>query len=470
VDFLVGELLDTLLQDGESAKTIVVVTSDHGEALNDHGEPTHGLFLYDSTLLVPLILRLPDQSVAGLEVPEQVRLIDVAPTILELAGIEAPASFEGTSLSPHLSGKGSARAAYSETFVPRFHFGWQELQALRSNGYKFILAPRAELYLLSDDPGETENLLETRSARAEAMRAELEEIRGTAGAVRPGQLSGDAKRQLQALGYIAAAPADLPEGPLADPKDKIDLYRRFNDGLNLLNAGKAADAEEILEKVVVEDPRFVVAQLSLGNARFTRGDYAGAAVAFRAALELNPAYDLARSGLGMSQLGGGDRRDARETFEALLLKDSGHVNAHLQLGQMDLEDQNLKAAVQHFEAGLATHDNVPALNFGLGAAALQLGDVTRAARALEDAAKMAPEYPQVHYYLALVAEARGNSAKAVEEYRAEVKNHPDHYESWFNLSLQLADAGDFGGAIDALQKTIAAQPDLAVAHLYLGRA
>jgi arylsulfatase A-like enzyme/Tfp pilus assembly protein PilF len=470
VDLLVGELIDALSRYGESEETIVVVTSDHGEALNDHGEPTHGLFLYDSTVLVPLIIRLPNQKAAGLDVSEQVRLIDVAPTILELVGIATPASFEGKSLLPHLSGEGSARPAYSETFVPRFHFGWQELHAVRSDGYKYILAPRPELYLVNADPGEIENLLESRPTQAEALRAELEEIRGQGGALRPGELSGEARRQLQSLGYIAAPPADLPEGTLADPKDKIDLYRRFNDGLHLLNVGKAADAEEVLEEVVVEDPRLVVAHLSLGNARLTRGDHAGAVEAFKAALELNPEYELALSGLGMSQLGVGDRLGARETFETLLLKEPGHVNARLQLGQMDLEDQNLKTALRHFEAGLATHDSVPALHFGLGVAALQLGDVTRAADALERAAKMAPAYPQVHYYLALVAEARGNVAKAIEEYRAEVKNHTDNYESSFNLSLQLADAGDLNGAIDSLRKTIAAKPDLAIAHLYLGRA
>lgn len=473
-DFQVGRILDALSRSGNSDKTLVVVTSDHGESLGDHDESTHGFFLYDPTVLVPLIFRLPDGHAAGLVVPEQVRLIDVAPTILDLLELGSPASFEGQSLLPYLSGEGGkagpARAAYTETYVPRFHFGWQELHGLRRDGYKYILAPRPELYLLSADPAETENLIETQPQRAAAMRAELEALRGPAGDVRPGELSAEDARRLQALGYIGQAPSDLPEGPLADPKDKIGLYRRFNTGTGLLTAGQAAAAEEVLEKVVSEDPTMATAHLTLGSARSAQGDYPGAIEAFEAALELHPGYELALAGLGLSQLRMGDRMAARPTFDRLLAREPGNVSAHLQLGQMDLEEQNLPSALQHFEAILATHDNVPAAHFGVGVAAVQLGNVPRAAAALERTAAMVPGYRQVHYYLALVAEARGHAAKAVEEYRAEVANHPDHYESWFNLSLLLAEAGDLVGAIGALEHAIAAKPDLAIAHIYLGQA
>jgi tetratricopeptide (TPR) repeat protein len=127
-------------------------------------------------------------------------------------------------------------------------------------------------------------------------------------------------------------------------------------------------------------------------------------------------------------------------------------------------------ALKHFEAGLAVYEGMPRLHFGLGVAAFMLGDIERAAAALQRCVEGDPKYPQVHYYLALVAESRGDQAKAVEEYRAEVENDPVHYESWFNLALMLSDSGNLEGASDALRQAIIANPDLAVAYLYLGQA
>jgi tetratricopeptide (TPR) repeat protein len=136
---------------------------------------------------------------------------------------------------------------------------------------------------------------------------------------------------------------------------------------------------------------------------------------------------------------------------------------------MDLDDNEPAAARRHFEAGLATNDSMPAMHFGLGVAAFQLGDLRQARQSLELVAEMAPAYPQVHYYLAQIAEARDDARAAMTEYRAEVANYPGNYRSWFNLSVLLADEGDLEGAVEALRRAIQAQPDLAVAHVYLGR-
>jgi arylsulfatase A-like enzyme/Tfp pilus assembly protein PilF len=471
-DFLIGQLLDGLDELGALEQTVILVTADHGEGLEDHDEPGHGLFLYDPTVLVPLILRLPGQEHAGLEVGDQVRLIDIAPTLLELTDLPVPTEFEGASLTPFLVGEGTSRPAYSETYFPRLHFGWQELYALRNDEYKYILAPRPELYLIDADPEEATNLVDAQPARAAAMRAELEELRGTATEVSAGEMDSEALQRLRSLGYIGAAPADTvsPDAELADPKDKLELFRRLTRGQGLVQSGEPALAVEVLTGVVAEDPRIVDAHFTLGNAFFALGRYEEAAAAFRATIELLPEYDLALANLGMCQRRLGETAAARDTFEALLLMSPTSASAHFNLGEMDLDDNDPTSARRHFEAGLSTSDSMPAMHFGLGVAAFQLGDLRQAAQSLERAAELAPAYPQVHYYLAQVAEARDDADVAKTEYRAEVANNPRDYRSWFNLSVLLSDEEDHEGAVAALRQAIAARPDLAVAHVYLGRA
>jgi len=468
-DALIGEILDTLEQQGVAGETIVLVTADHGEALGDHGEPGHGLFLYDSTIMVPLILRLPDGRGAGMEVADQVRLIDIAPTLLDLTGLPLPDTYGGASLVPFLEGGGEARPAYSETFFPRYHFGWQEMHALRSGGYKYILAPKPELYDVASDGGELVNLVNDETDRADLLREQIEDLLDDAVASDRGQLSADAAQRLRALGYIGSAPAVLPDGPLPDPKDKAELFRKLTRGQGLLQSGDPAAAEALLEEVVTEDPRVVDGQFTLGNARFALRDFAGAIEAYTATIELNPEYDLALSNLGLSRRRMGDNDRARADFEALLALVPDSPSAHYNLGEMELEAGNPEAALRHFEAALENSDTMPSTHFGAGVASLQLGDVPAARRYLQRTLELAPEFPEVHYYLGLVAQAMSDPATAVTEYRAEVAIHPEHYRSWFNLSILLADLGQPSEAVDAVREAIAANPDFARAHVSLGR-
>ncbi|MDX1385309.1 MAG: tetratricopeptide repeat protein, partial [Thermoanaerobaculia bacterium] len=468
-DALIGQLLDALDELGMADDTIVLITADHGEALGDHGEPGHGLFLYDTTILVPLMLRLPDGRGSGREVPEQVRLIDVAPTLLELAGLPVPDGYAGESLAPFIDGGGSARPAYSETFFPLYHFGWKELYALRADGYKYILAPRPELYDVGDDGAELDNLEEIRTEIADGMRDELEARLEGAISSGPGRLSADAAQRLRALGYIGGAPAELPEGPLPDPKDKAPLFRKLTRGQGLLQAGDPAAAEALLEELVAEDAGVVDGWFTLGNARFAQRDFAGAVEAFTATIGLNPEYDLALSNLGLARRRLGDVEGARADFEALLALSPDSPAAHYNLGEMALEEGEPRVALQHFERALENSDTTPATHFGAGVASLQLGDVPAAARSFDRVLELAPGFPEVHYYRALVAESMSDPAAAMQEYRAEVERFPSHYRSWFNLSLLLADFDQPADAVEAAQKAVVANPDFARAHVSLGR-
>ena len=227
VDAQVGRLLDAL---GDARdETIVVVTGDHGESLGEHQEQQHGFFVYDAVTQVPLIVAAPGISPGA--PTDQVRIVDVMPTVLEAAGIPVPAAVQGRSLLPAARGQRLDLLALSESWYPRYHYGWSELTAVRDGRYKFIAAPRRELYDLLNDPGERTNLAPFNPQRVAALERALGEITGaTSGSSKPQapqQVDPDVEERLRALGYVGSSlsPRALEDRPRGDPKDKIGLVQ-----------------------------------------------------------------------------------------------------------------------------------------------------------------------------------------------------------------------------------------------------
>ena len=213
-DELVGRIVSRLRERGLLERTLVVVTADHGESLGEHGEANHGFFVYDATVAVPLIVRTP-WGLRGKR-RTQVSLVDVFPTVLDLAGLPAEPGIDGQSLVPALldPGRDLGHVAYSESLYPRFHYGWHELRALRDGAWKLVDAPRVELYDLARDPGEKENLARAKARTAEEMRVALRRKvpadDPAAAAARPA-LDPETQQRLAALGYVGSAVATDPE-------------------------------------------------------------------------------------------------------------------------------------------------------------------------------------------------------------------------------------------------------------------
>jgi arylsulfatase A-like enzyme len=208
-------------------RTVIIVVGDHGESLGDHGEQTHGLFIYESVMRVPLIVDAPMAGARGRRVSDSVRTVDVLPTLLDIVHVPAPSSVAGVTLVPRMKGRGRAPSldAYSETMFPRDRFGWSELRAIRSGRFKAIAAPRPELYDLARDPSETENIIDAHPAVVDPLLAKLRALTADARAdAGPGLSDRDAVERLSALGYVGAGRAAAPTAELADPKDKLALY------------------------------------------------------------------------------------------------------------------------------------------------------------------------------------------------------------------------------------------------------
>jgi arylsulfatase A-like enzyme len=219
-DAQVGRILEAL--GTRAASALVVVASDHGEAFGEHGEVSHSLFVYDTTLRVPLIIAGP--GVPARTVGSPVSLVDVAPTLLRLLGV-TPFDSDGIDLAPALAGADlPARDLYAESFAPLLDFGWSPLRALRAEGMKFIAAPRPELFDLGADAGETTNLAGADRAGTAAWSARVDRISPPALAARP-EADSDTTRRLRSLGYAAGATASTPS--LADPKDRREVAAKL---------------------------------------------------------------------------------------------------------------------------------------------------------------------------------------------------------------------------------------------------
>jgi len=469
-DTVIEELLAGLDEAGLSDNTVVLVTADHGEDLDDHGEKGHGLFVYDTTQHIPMILRLPDGAAAGTVVDEQVRLIDVGPTLLDLVDVPVPGGETGESLRGFLAGEGDSRPAYSETMYPRWHLGWQELYALRKDGYKYILAPTPELYDVRADPGETDNLADSMPDLADEMRAELEALDADVDDSAFNQTSGDAARRLRALGYIGAAPADLGEGPLPDPKDKVEVYAMLVEADSLMAEKRYPEAAALLEEVLGLDPRLVDGYNQLGMARLYMEDYVAAEDAFLAALELRPDYEAVLASLGIVHRRLGDLDLARADFDAVLAMDPRNTNAMFNLGEMEMEAGNPPAALRWMDQVIELYPEQVAPRFGAGVAAFAMGDLRRASEEFDLVAERAPDFGEVYYYQALVLEQRGDIAGALQKYQHAVDLDPEDYRSLFNMAVIYIDQqGDHRRGVETLRRAIAIDPDLPRALIYLGR-
>ncbi len=350
-DRAVGTLLRGVAAGG--GPVVTVLTGDHGEAFGEHGEWTHGFFLYDTTVLVPLVVHAPGLIRPG-ECPTPVRLVDLAPTLLDLTGTPLWSDIDGTSLTPMLRGEPQVMpAADLETLQPWLTYGWAPLRALRQADRKLIVAPRPELYDLQADPEETHNLIAARPDDAQALRAKLTQLDTAAPRTARRTDDPEAAERLRALGYVGGGtPDDLSPDDLPDPKDRLaeratlvraeqmlrdgDLrgalaafdavlatdphnpFATLRSGIALLKLGDLGTAVSRLTASVARDPDQPEARFALADALTRSGAYERAIAEWRATVRLQPRRSAAWGNLGTVLSLVGQRDEARQTFTRAL--------------------------------------------------------------------------------------------------------------------------------------------------------
>ncbi len=472
-DAQVGRLLSTLQAGGRLENTLVVVMADHGEQLGEHREQSHGFFIYDASVQIPLIMAGP--GIAARVVPDQVRIVDVMPTVLDLLGVEVPAPVQGASLRPALNGQRQELLAFSESWYPRFHYGWSELQAVRDGRYKFILAPRRELYDLTADPKELTNLAASDTARADTLERALRALvakTSTAGAAKgPQPVDAAAEQRLRALGYVGGTSAkNLEERPRRDPKDSIELYNLLKLAGSDSEAGRYDDAAAKVQQALSADAEIIDAHSQLGNIYSKAGRNKDAVVAYMRALALDREHAMATFNLALAYRALGRVDDAIVGFERSQQLEPRSGRAHFQLGDIYMQGGDAAKAAAVLRAGLALDIDRPPFLVKLGEAYLTLKRVDEAEAVLKEAVSLRADVPRGEYNLALVFEQRGNGGAARAAYEAEVAANPRNYGAQFNLGKILAAEGRTADAVQRFRAAVAAQAEFAEGYLYLSKA
>ena len=474
VDYQIGRVLQWLEAKGLMERTIVLAIGDHGESLNEHGEGTHGLFIYDATTRVPFIVRAPYDTMRGRRVRGAVRSEDVTPTLLDLLGQRQPDGLQGRSLAPLMTGATTDLNldAYTESLYARNHYGWSELKALRSGRFKYIETTRPELYDLERDPGERQNLYDERRQLAERMALELarlgEEGSGGGG---PSAVDPETRERLAALGYIGSfthAPTKAG-GTRPDAKDKIDIFNLMTAAQENNGKGEPDDAIKRLTRVVTQDPDILDAWIMLGNEYFRKRELTRALEHYRRALQINPDYDLATINLANVYRAMGDYDAAVLGYERYLEKDPKNAWVRYQLGELYVDLERLDNAEVAFQQALADDMRVASARNALGVVAFKRGDLGLAEQHIRAALQQKPDVRLAHYNLALIAEQRGEFQSAIELYQKEIDTQANAYKAAFNLGRLYEHLGNPAAQEAAFRKAIEINPRFAEGYFYLAK-
>ena len=425
-DSALTNFVNYLKQRGWYENSLIIVVGDHGEGLGEHHEETHGIFLYDSTTHVPLILKLPPQCAATKVVDAQVRTTDILPTVLDLLAVTPPTQLDGASLKPYFASANSAqRTAFAETDYP-LRFGWAPLRSVRTPEFKFIEAPRPELYSLQSDPGEVTNLYQPWDPKVQKFRSMLADLRSKLPPATPsaGRVGQGTVNELRALGYLGPADAgsstNVPEPSLLpDPKDKIEEQNLLHRAMIASEDNRPAEARNALEKVLQLNPKSPTALLQLGELEFQSGEYTKAAEHLGRAREIRPDDATAAYYQGQALEKIGNLPAARDALEASLKLSPGQFPARLLLGEVYLRLKDAKAAEDQFEAALLLQPNSVEAKLDLARALIASGNYADAVQQLEALTKSQPKNTEGFELLSQVYSALGKKTEAkVAESRA----------------------------------------------------
>jgi arylsulfatase A-like enzyme/cytochrome c-type biogenesis protein CcmH/NrfG len=419
VDAQVGRLVEGLRSARLLDGTAVAVVADHGESLGEHGESTHGVFLYDPTIHVPLVLKRPAGRDAGRRVAARVSAVDLAPTLLEIAGVTGPAAIQGQSLLALASAARAAdRPAYAETDYPRRAFGWSSLAAWRGDRFLYVKAPRRELYDLAADPSAARNVAEERKAVADGVARTLEEFRrrtasdGGGGSTAP-SLDPQLAEKLASLGYVSTGAA-TPSATGIDPKDKVAVANTLHDAILSLENGETSRAGALLERVISTDPQIPMAQLQLGVARCRERKYAQAIAPLRRAIELQPDAVMAHYEMGIALFETGDWKTAAGHFEIVASKLPKFADARFSLGSVYARIDRVGEAVAELKAALELEPRHYRANLLLGRILTLQGQAGAGLPYLQRAAEAQPSSAEAQAFLADAYQALGRAADAAQ--------------------------------------------------------
>ena len=423
-DAVVGGLLKQLKRRNLYNDAIIAVMADHGESLGAHGENTHGVFLYDETIHIPLLIKSPAGKAEHID--NRVELADVMPTLLQAAGIKAPPEMQGESLLGLVKGERGAveswhdRPAYARADYTNLAFGWSVLQSWRAGKYLYVQAPYRELYDVTADAKSEHNLAPSSTAVADTMAANLDAFRDKTSDKREASetpVDPEMAQKLAALGYIVTDTSVRHSSEFgADPKDKIDTIRTVDKLNSAMEDRRFEEAIPLLEKLISEYPTLFTMHFRLGESYMELKQYDKAIPALRKTVELHPGFTRAEMDLGQALLNTQDYGAASEVYERVLARIPTFIAARMSLEIAYAGTNRLPETIEECERVLAViPDHYPSYLI-MGVSRARSGDFEAAVSSLKQAAALKPDAPQPHTLLAGVYEQMGREGDAEREW------------------------------------------------------
>ena len=458
MDAQLGRVLDALKRQGTTL--YIVAAGDHGESLGEHGEEGHGIFLYQATQWIPLIIAGPGLP-PGTTVAAPVGLVDVAPTILDLLKLEALPGADGRSLVPLLRGAHPALRDYEmESFYPSFSYGWAALRALYSGPYKYVAAPRPELYELPTDPREINDVFRKKAARAAELADALASRTRDDTVVIPGDDAAIDERRdrLASLGYVSGSVA--PAIGALDPKDGVKLLPDLDAARRAVQLGDPRDALAPMTRLLARNPGNVPARLLLGQAQLAAGRADDAIATYRAVANLAPNNTLAWFDLGNAYAGKAVKDDAafaeaKRSYERALALQPRHADTYLNLAALHAARRDPERSRETLLRARAASVSDPTIETELGVLYSARKDAAGARAAFERALVLNPGQPEALLGMGQLAYAAGDFAPAAGYYERALTAHPSAALAKTLGAIRLYQLNDKAGARAAFARALA---------------
>jgi len=474
----IGRLVRKLASLGVDRNTMIVVTSDHGEGLGEHRELTHSTFLYNTTQHVPLIIRIPGARTH--QVPGVVRLIDVAPTILDLVAVQRPDQMQGSSLIAMMNGREKQkRVAYSESAYAKLHYGWSPLKSITREDYKFIEAPKPELYDRQADPAEEHNLIAVKPEVAKSLKSELDRIIQSSGALEektPGPVDTSIQEKLRSLGYLTGV-SQSTAMPGIDPKDKIQVINGMQQALSAVQRGHYETSVEIIHSVLKDSPELIDAHFTLAAASSALHMYDDAVREYQATIALRPDYTEARSALAECYIAQEKFEEAEGALLKVLEYSPEDLYVNLRLARLYFHHNQTEKAKLYFARTIdgfqkflrqTRKDEAKAtLHSTLGDIYIGMGDLERAEENYSAAIAIAPTRPAIHFAIGQIHERKHDLSGAIAEYKKELEVAPGNFRTYHSLGMLFKQLNQLDSAAACFQQFIRLRPQEPGGYLLL---
>jgi arylsulfatase A-like enzyme/Tfp pilus assembly protein PilF len=473
-DAQVARLINALRADGRLDDTIVIVLADHGEMLGEHGELTHGFFIYEAATHIPLVISGP--GVPARVVADQVRIVDVMPTALALLGVPVPKQVQGTNLMPLARGEHLGLVAHSESWYPRYNYGWSELRSIQDGRFKLIRAPRPEWYDLAADPREEHDQSAGNPSRLDVFGRALDDFESrtaSAGAPQgPRPVDSETEERLAALGYVAGSVnlKKIDEPARGDPKDKIELYNLLKQAASLSIEENVDQAIAAVRQALARDPEIVEGYMLLGNFYKKAQRPQDAIAAYRDALARDSDHQNALFSLALAYKDEGRFDEAQVGFERARTLDPRNGKVLWQLADLYMRKGDSARAEAVITDALERKVDEHRLLLKLGESRIEAKRFDEAERALKAALEKKPGLALARFDLGLVYEGQGQIDKAIESYEAELSTNPKAYRAAFNAAKLWQRKGRMKEAVAMFRKVAEIEPTFGTGQLFLAKA